>query len=191
MDELQFKLEKSHQQLLSGPLVHVHVKLGSRPASEEDKEQIRSVIRQRGNLLVQTIESEAPRPDPEGASEAFKMMTGTIRSGQTVEHDGSLLLLGDLNPGGALRCTGDIYVLGALRGMAHAGSDGRTDVIIAASQLRPTQLRIADVISRPPEEWMSADASMEYAYLEDGRMQIDKMNQLVRMRKEPMLFKGV
>lgn len=38
---------------------------------------------------------------------------------------------------------------------------------------------------------MSADASMEYAYLEDGRMQIDKMNQLVRMRKEPMLFKGV
>lgn len=100
MDELRFKLEKSHQQLLSGPLVHVHVKLGSRPASEEDKEQIRSVIRQRGNLLVQTIESEAPRPDPAGASEAFKLMTGTIRSGQTVEHDGSLLLLGDLNPGG-------------------------------------------------------------------------------------------
>ncbi|WP_339278713.1 septum site-determining protein MinC [Paenibacillus sp. FSL W8-1187] len=191
MDELRFKLEKSHQQLLSGPLVHVHVKLGSRPASEEDKEQIRSVIRQRGNLLVQTIESEAPRPDPAGASEAFKLMTGTIRSGQTVEHDGSLLLLGDLNPGGALRCTGDIYVLGALRGMAHAGTEGRTDVIIAASQLRPTQLRISDVISRPPEEWMSADASMEYAYLEDGRMQIDKMNQLVRMRKEPMLFKGV
>ncbi|WP_245850655.1 septum site-determining protein MinC [Paenibacillus herberti] len=191
MNELQYKLEKSHQQLLSGPLVHVHVKLGARPTTDEDKDQIRSVIRQRGNLLVQTIESEAPEPEEAGASEAFKMMTGTIRSGQTVEHDGSLLLLGDLNPGGTLRCTGDIYVLGALRGMAHAGIAGRIDAIIAASQLRPTQLRIAEVISRPPEEWMSADASMEYAYLEDGRMQIDKMNQLVRMRKEPMLFKGV
>ncbi|SDT29961.1 septum site-determining protein MinC [Paenibacillaceae bacterium GAS479] len=191
MDELQYKLEKSHQQLLSGPLVHVHVKLGARPTTDEDKDQIRSVIRQRGNLLVQTIESEGPEPEEVGASEAFKMMTGTIRSGQTVEHDGSLLLLGDLNPGGTLRCTGDIYVLGALRGMAHAGIAGRLDAIIAASQLRPTQLRIAEVISRPPEEWISADASMEYAYLEDGRMQIDKMNQLVRMRKEPMLFKGV
>ena len=192
MDELQFKLEKSHQQLLSGPLVHVHVKLGGRDATEDDKEQIRSAIRQQGNLLVQSIESEAPAAVPDGAQrEEFKLMTGMIRSGQTVEHEGSLLLLGDLNPGGIVRCTGDIYVLGALRGMAHAGQGGRTDAIIAASLLRPTQLRIADIISRPPEEWMSGDASMEYAYLEDGRMQIDKMNQLVRMRKESMLFKGV
>ena len=192
MDELQFKLEKSHQQLLSGPLVHVHVKLGGRDATEDDKEQIRSAIRQQGNLLVQSIESEAPAAVPDGAHrEEFKLMTGMIRSGQTVEHEGSLLLLGDLNPGGIVRCTGDIYVLGALRGMAHAGQGGRTDAIIAASLLRPTQLRIADIISRPPEEWMSGDASMEYAYLEDGRMQIDKMNQLMRMRKESMLFKGV
>ena len=192
MDELQFKLEKSHQQLLSGPLVHVHVKLGGRDATEDDKEQIRSAIRQQGNLLVQSIESEAPAAVQDGAQrDEFKLMTGMIRSGQTVEHEGSLLLLGDLNPGGIVRCTGDIYVLGALRGMAHAGQGGRTDAIIAASLLRPTQLRIADIISRPPEEWMSGDASMEYAYLEDGRMQIDKMNQLVRMRKESMLFKGV
>ncbi|WP_246029124.1 septum site-determining protein MinC [Paenibacillus humicus] len=192
MEELQFKLEKSHQQLLSGPLVHVHVRLGARSLEEEDKERIRSLIRQKGNLLVQSIESEAAAEEgDEAGKQAFKLMTGMIRSGQTVEHDGSLLLLGDVNPGGTVRCTGDIYVLGALRGMAHAGCEGREEAIIAASLLRPTQLRIADVISRPPEEWMSGDASMEYAYLEDGRMQIDKMNQLARMRKETMLFKGV
>jgi septum site-determining protein MinC len=192
MDELQYKLEKSHQQLLSGPLVHVHVRLGGRSLEEEHKEQIRSLIRQKGNLLVQSIESEAAAAfGAEDGAQEFKLMTGMIRSGQTVEHDGSLLLLGDVNPGGSVRCTGDIYVLGALRGMAHAGLEGRKDVIIAASLLRPTQLRIADVISRPPEEWMSGDASMEYAYLEDGRMQIDKMNQLARLRKETMLFKGV
>jgi len=192
MEELQFKLEKSHQQLLSGPLVHVHVRLGARSLEEEDKERIRSLIRQKGNLLVQSIESEAAAEEgDEAGMQAFKLMTGMIRSGQTVEHDGSLLLLGDVNPGGTVRCTGDIYVLGALRGMAHAGCEGREEAIIAASLLRPTQLRIADVISRPPEEWMSGDASMEYAYLEDGRMQIDKMNQLARMRKETMLFKGV
>ncbi|AJY76062.1 septum site-determining protein MinC [Paenibacillus beijingensis] len=192
LDELHYKMEKSHQQLLSGPLIHVHVKLGARAASDEDKERIRAAIRQRGNLLVQSIESEmeAQQKRDENA-ERLKMMTGMVRSGQTVEHDGSLLLLGDVNPGGAVVCTGDIFVLGALRGMAHAGVSGREDVIIAASLLRPTQLRIAEVISRPPEEWITGDASMEYAYLTEGVMQIDKMNQLYRMRKDAIVFKGV
>lgn len=192
LDELQYKLEKSHQQLLSGPLIHVHVKLGARIVSDEDKERIRSAIRQRGNLLVQSVESEwEERHKRDENAERLKMMTGMVRSGQTVEHDGSLLLLGDVNPGGAVLCTGDIFVLGALRGMAHAGTGGREDVIIAASLLRPTQLRIADVISRPPEEWITGDAAMEYAYLADGAMHIDKMNQLFRMRKDAIVFKGV
>ena len=38
------------------------------------------------------------------------------------------------------------------------------NAVIAASLLRPTQLRIADVISRPPDEWMTGDAMMEFAF---------------------------
>ncbi|GGG20348.1 septum site-determining protein MinC [Paenibacillus abyssi] len=192
LDELQYKLEKTHQQVLTGPLIHIHVKLGSRQASEEEKEQIRAVIRQRGNLLVQSIDSDKQEnADNKGASPELKMLTGVIRSGQTLQHDGNLLLMGDVNPGGTLYCTGDIYVLGTLRGVAHAGSGGRTDVIIAASLMRPTQLRIADVISRPPDEWITGDAAMEFAYLADGQMQIDKISQLFRLRKDPIVFKGV
>ncbi|MFC4099983.1 septum site-determining protein MinC [Paenibacillus xanthanilyticus] len=187
--ELQYKLEKSHQQLLTGPIVHVHVKLGARVVTDEEKEQIRSLIRARGNLLVQSIEGEIPPQQEVSSSENLKILTGIVRSGQTIEHDGNLLLMGDLNPGGSLLCTGDIYVLGALRGMAHAGKDGRNDAVIAASMLRPTQLRIADVISRPPDEWMSGEAMMEFAYLNEGVMQIDKMAHLNRLRKEPILFK--
>lgn len=192
LDELQYKLEKTHQQLLAGPLVHVQVKLGGRRLSEEDKEQIRTVIRSQGNLLVQSIDSEedaaASRlPIPP----SLKVITGMIRSGQTVEHDGDILLLGDLNPGGTLLCTGDIYILGALRGVAHAGTEGKADVIIAASLMRPTQLRIADMISRPPEEWMTGDAAMEFAYLSEGQMKLDKLTQLHRLRKDPIVFKGV
>ncbi|TYP73852.1 septum site-determining protein MinC [Paenibacillus methanolicus] len=187
--ELQYKLEKSHQQLLTGPIVHVHVKLGARIVTDEEKEQIRSLIRARGNLLVQSIEGEAPQQQEVTTSENLKILTGIVRSGQTIEHDGNLLLMGDLNPGGSLLCTGDIYVLGALRGLAHAGKDGRNDAVIAASMLRPTQLRIADVISRPPDEWMSGEAMMEFAYLNEGVMQIDKMTHLNRLRKEPILFK--
>jgi septum site-determining protein MinC len=187
LDELQYKLEKTHQQLLTGPLVHVHVKLGARQLGEDDKERIKSVIRSQGNLMVQSIESALDAQDmanqiPTGPH----VITGIVRSGQTIEHDGDLLLAGDLNPGGTILCSGDIYVMGALRGVAHAGVNGRTDVIIAASLMRPTQLRIADVISRPPEEWMSGDAAMEFAYLYEGSMQIDKITQLFRLRNNPI-----
>ena len=192
LEELRYKLEKSHQQVLTGPLIHVHVKLGARLCSEEQKEAILDIIRNQGNLLVQSIEAEKLKErEPETDSGNLKLMTGVIRSGQTIVHDGNLLLIGDVNPGGTLRCSGDIYVLGALRGIAHAGEQGREDAIIAASLLKPTQLRIAEVISRPPDEWVSTDAAMEFAYLHEAQMQIDKLSQLYRFRKDPIVFKGV
>lgn len=192
LTELKYKLEKTHQQLLTGPLVHIHVKLGARHITDEEKEQLASIIRSQGNLMISSIESDTPleSSDKEPPSR-LHVVTSIIRSGQTLEHDGDLLLIGDVNPGGTLLCTGDIYVMGALRGMAHAGMTGREDVIIATSLMRPTQLRIADVVSRPPEEWLSGDAAMEFAFLDEGQMQIDKLSQLFRIRHNPIMFKGV
>ncbi|WP_027092683.1 septum site-determining protein MinC [Cohnella thermotolerans] len=190
LDELHRKLDK-HEQQLSGPIVHVFVKLGSRRLNEEDKERIRSAIRRQGNFLVQSIESDAAPEETEAAKNVIKTVTGIVRSGQTIRHEGDLLLLGDVNPGGTVLCTGDIYIMGALRGTAHAGCEGNEKAIIAASLMTPTQLRIAEVISRPPEEWASAEPSMEYAYLRDGVMEIDKLTHLHQWRRELMPFKGV
>ncbi|MGG4141565.1 septum site-determining protein MinC [Paenibacillus algorifonticola] len=192
LDELHYKLEKTHQQLLTGPLVHVHVKLGARQLGDEDKERIRTVIRAQGNLIVQSVESEsATGSQPSQSPPGIQLISGIIRSGQTMEREGDLLLTGDVNPGGTIISTGDIYVMGALRGVAHAGVNGRTDVIIAASLMRPTQLRIADIISRPPEEWMSGDPAMEFAFLNEGTMQMDKISQLYRLRNNPIMLRGV
>jgi septum site-determining protein MinC len=191
LDELNAKLDK-HVQQFTGPIVHIFIKLGARQLEEEDKERIRLILRRQGNLIIQSIESDAPEVDP-----ILKMvpslhtMSGIIRSGQTIEFEGHLLLLGDVNPGGTVRCTGDVYVLGALRGTVHAGVEGNQDAIIAASLMKPTQLRIADVISRPPDEWISVEPLMEYAFLREGTMAIDKMTSLSRHRKEVMQFKGV
>ncbi|MDQ6418626.1 septum site-determining protein MinC [Paenibacillus sp. LHD-117] len=190
--EMKHKLEKTHQQLLTGPLVHIHVKLGSRIITDEQKEQLTSIIGAQGNLMIQSMESNAGAQQTGGeGARNLQVITSIVRSGQTLEHDGDLLLIGDVNPGGTLLCTGDIYVMGALRGMAHAGFAGRTDAIIATSLMRPTQLRIADTVSRPPEEWLAPDSAMEFAYLNEGQMQIDKLSQLFRIRHSPILFKGV
>ncbi|WP_281889050.1 septum site-determining protein MinC [Paenibacillus sp. YYML68] len=185
LEELHHKLEKTHQQILTGPIIHVHVKLGKRAISTEEKEQVRRIIGQKGNLLIQSMESSDPTFEKaDSDSQEVKVVKGIVRSGQTLAHEGSLLFLGDVNPGGTIISTGSIYIMGALRGMAHAGSDGDEQAIIAASCLRPTQLRIAGVISRPPDEWElgeAFDAYMEYAYVKDGKMEIDKVHHMHKL----------
>lgn len=181
VDELRHKLEKTHQTLLSGPPVAVHVRFGKRAVTEAEKEEVLSIIRRQGNLVVRSV--DCPGAELAGRNRLV-LLRGVVRSGQIVRQTGSVLYLGDVNPGGVLVATGDIYVMGALRGTAHAGADGDERAIIAASYMKPTQLRIAGVISRPAEEWGVEEAYMEFAYLRDGRMEIDKLVRLSRVRPD-------
>ena len=75
----------------------------------------------------------------------------TLRSGADIHHNGTVIILGDVNAGSAVVADGDILVWGRLRGVAHAGSRGNTRCLIMAMQMEPTQLRIADFVARPPE----------------------------------------
>lgn len=75
----------------------------------------------------------------------------TVRSGQVVRHHGHITVLGDLNAGGEVIAGGSVVVWGRLRGTVHAGALGDRSAVICALELTPTQLRIADLIARPPE----------------------------------------
>lgn len=75
----------------------------------------------------------------------------TVRSGQSIRHDGTIVLCGDVNPGAEVIATGDIVVFGTLRGVAHAGAAGDEECQIIAINLRPTQIRIAGYIARSPD----------------------------------------
>ncbi|UTW68948.1 hypothetical protein KHA80_17145 [Anaerobacillus sp. HL2] len=68
-----------------------------------------------------------------------------------IEIIGDLLLIGDVNSGGTVVATGNIYIPGVLRGIAHAGSKGNKVVVISASRMEPSQLRIAEIVSRSPD----------------------------------------
>lgn len=74
----------------------------------------------------------------------------TVRSGVEIRHSGTVILVGDINPGGIVVANGDILVWGRLRGIAHAGADGNSKCLIMALQMEPTQLRIADYVARAP-----------------------------------------
>lgn len=73
---------------------------------------------------------------------------GTLRSGQVLESEGSVVILGDVNPGSKVIAVGNIIVLGALKGTACAGITGNSGSFIAALEMEPTQLRIADALGR-------------------------------------------
>lgn len=75
----------------------------------------------------------------------------TVRSGQIIRHSGHITVLGDVNAGGEIIAGGSVVVWGRLRGTVHAGALGDRGAVICALELSPTQLRIADLIARPPE----------------------------------------
>jgi septum formation inhibitor MinC len=79
-----------------------------------------------------------------------RIIYGTLRSGQKVETEHSIVVFGDVNSGAEVIAGGDIVILGTLRGIAHAGAYDETGGgrVIFGLNLQPTQLRIGLVISR-------------------------------------------
>ena len=77
---------------------------------------------------------------------------GTVRSGEYIESSGDLLILGDVNPGAIVSAAGNVIIWGRLLGIAHAGNKGNSYAKIAALQLRPLQIRIANIVARGPKE---------------------------------------
>ena len=75
-----------------------------------------------------------------------KFHKGSLRSGQKLESEGSLVIIGDVNSGAEVMASENIIVLGALRGLAHAGAKGNTQAIIAASLIDTVQIRIANIV---------------------------------------------
>ncbi len=75
----------------------------------------------------------------------------TVRSGVEVRHPGTVVVLGDVNPGSSIIADGDVLVWGALRGVVQAGAAGNNRCLIMALRMEPTQIRIADFMARAPE----------------------------------------
>lgn len=97
----------------------------------------------------------------------------TLRSGQSVHYNGNVVILGDVNPGAEVAATGNIIVMGALRGVVHAGANGDETAVVTAFRLNPTQLRIANHITRPPDNETVDLELPEIARIKDGVVTIE------------------
>ena len=93
---------------------------------------------------------------------------GGLRSGQSIRYSGSVVIIGDVNPGSQVIAEGHVIVLGALKGMVHAGCTGNRDCFVSALVFLPTQLRIANIITIIPNENKKKEPAC--AYIQDGQV---------------------
>ena len=93
--------------------------------------------------VVQPVNDMAS--DPKTACMFYK---GTLRSGQVFESDGSVVVLGDVNPGGKVVAKGSVIVLGSLKGNIFAGVDGNENAFVVALEMSPMQIKIGEIIAR-------------------------------------------
>ena len=126
----------------------------------------------RGELVAEPAARAEAGEEEAPTTGTLRIHLGTLRSGEHLQAEGSLLLLGDVTPGARLSASGNILVWGRLRGVAHAGCRGDRRARIVALQLRPLQLRIAEAVARGPQE-LPAVGLAEQARLVHGEIRID------------------
>lgn len=174
----------------------VLLQLGYRYCNDEQAKEIINCVQQTAHLRVSKIQSEVMTVEEcnrrllENQSETY---VGIVRSGQVIKAVGDLVVIGDVNPNGRVVAGGNVFVLGRLKGIAHAGSNGNKNAVIAASWLEATHLIIDNVIETMTDELsvLSEQPEMECAYLHtNGSIAIDRLQELRLIRPNLSTFKG-
>lgn len=166
----------------------ITVDVGDRSLSDEQFAALLSLMQQHG-LQPETLSSTAresrdaarksgvtARPQLRSVAESEErgeavFVWRTVRSGQVIRHHGHVTVLGDVNAGGEIIAGGSVVVWGRLRGTVHAGALGDRSAVICALELAATQIRIADLIARTPED--SAGRFPEVARIEEDHISVE------------------
>lgn len=181
-----------HKQMQQGATLmqglRISLDLGARQLASADMDALRGILR---DYHIDGVDVHAESTDmrqvaraagftarPRGINASKEPLIGdtprpivvrNLRSGQVYKHlHGDLTLLGDVNAGAELVVSGSVVVFGRVRGIVHAGAMGDRTAIICAIELAATQIRIADVRARAPED--DTHRTPEIACIEDGQI---------------------
>ena len=105
---------------------------------------------------------------------------GTLRSGQVLESDSSIIILGDVNPGAKILSAGNVVVLGSLKGTVYAGIKGNPNAFVVALEMHPVQIKIGDIIARcadKPKKLSTPETKI--AYVDGKNIYIEPLNREV------------
>lgn len=185
MNELE-SLIKNSDQFLQGASVRCYA--GKREFSEDEHAGLTTILKENGLEIAGWMTPEEvylpSKAKPQAnAGRSARLEEGmvegpcliverTLRSGNSVQYEGHVVVLGDVNPGAEIIATGNIVVLGSLRGVAHAGATGDRKALVSAYHLAPTQLRIADLVTRAPDDGTDGRGP-EIARIKDDQLMVE------------------
>lgn len=145
------------------------IRVTGKVLSNQDLEQIRKVIKREIDVEVKFdspttlgLHSITRSFKRDVAKSETTFHKGSLRSGQRLEVEGSVVVIGDVNAGAEVIAEDNIAVIGNLRGLAHAGAKGNINAVIAASTLDVVQLRISNIVREIDRD---EEGSIEHAFI--------------------------
>lgn len=180
-------VEELKQKVFEGGIdgtVDVQLDVGYRYVSDEHKKELVEIIESSGKMNVTKIVSEVLTN--EQCMEKLLLNNcetyiGIVRSGQVITTPGDIIIIGDVNPNGKVEAGGNIYILGNLKGIVHAGKDGNQQAIICASRFKPTHVLIADRIEVMSNEnpTIKENSDQMFAYInKEGEISYSRLQEL-------------
>lgn len=192
LEELDELLENLHsenkEQKEVQKAISLEVKTGNRLLTEEEQHQVTEKIVSKSQFQLKKISAEVVTVEQAMAwhkAQSLQMEMQTIRSGQVLEAEGDLLLIGKVHPGGTVRAVGSIFILGELLGVAHAGFAGDSEAVVVADFHTDAQIRIAESVQIIENSKAETENGLEkqYAYINDLHiLAFEKLEKLKSMR---------
>ena len=141
-----------------------------------------TALEEKMKARIEAREAEAANSYPymEAEDAGADFYKGNLRSGQVLDVETSIIILGDVNNGAKVISKGNVIILGSLKGNVFAGSAGNVDAFVIALDMKPVQIRIADTIARSPDEDKKGRGKKEretkIAFWEDGNIYIEPLD---------------
>lgn len=191
LDEISKLIEPLKKEATADKPLELTIKTGNKLFTDKEKKATITLIEEKSHLKVKNIEAEVVSIDSvlKWHNEvSTKLQVSTVRSGQIIEAEGDLLLVGSVHPGGTVKATGSIFILGDLRGTAHAGAKGKKESVVVANFSYDAQVRIVDhvhVIEQPDTEVSEGSSTVEVVYLDDLHiLRISPLGDIKNLRPE-------
>lgn len=128
-------------------------------------------------MFIKAI-SETDFSEDGNGNSAGQFYKGTLKNGEVLETEYSIVILGDVYPGSAIISARDIIVLGGLYGEAYAGGNGSDGYYVAALEMSPEKLKIGDFKYHAKEKskWgIKPKVQPKIAYVKNKKIVMDSL----------------
>lgn len=160
---------------------------GRKLTKEEEKELLDVIAENSDFRIICVIDADQEKEElfkkslnarlNELSTQNGQFYKGTLRSGQVLEAENSIVVLGDVNPGAKVISKGNVIVLGALKGTIFAGASGNESAFVAALEMTPMQIRIGDIVARSEDsKSKKVEKEAKIAFVEEGYIYMEPLN---------------